>query len=528
MNSPSGGLMIKVGDGTPIGGLPPWIASDTVNGGLMFKVNAAGYTPPDGMLQTTAALSSSLQVVKDNLGNSSGLALATNYARFGVSGFWFITFNNSISHSAGNPLNINSDFGAITMGSGTITSNGLLTIKGAGSNILSLRDSSNVEKVSVTASGAGTFASSITSSSGISNFNQIQITGANIFFAAKSVIASPVDGNLSLQNNAGNSFSLLQLGGTTSSFPAIKRNAAAIDFRLADDSGYADINAGNIKVGADNASQYIYSSSGGGAVSAGFYLQPSTYKVSIYTQSSEKFIIDSLGTASFTPAAIALSAGATNPKELSLAYTINNSGAQTGTATGIFLNATETALNGMAHNLMDLQVGGVSQFRVTRNGALISQNVLYSVSLSLGQPSTRLGIDSPSNGILLLYDNTNSNFNRIQLGGQTSSFPAIKRNGAVIDFRLADDSATCGITCAYITAVDGTSRISTIRSSNINDDTNAITAINIANTTGKTTFFAPLKATGLPTTRPSVVGDLYAATAADILANGDKVIGIRV
>ena len=34
---------------------------------------------------------------------------------------------------------------------------------------------------------------------------------------------------------------ILQLGGITSSFPAIKRNGTQIDIRLADDSGYADL-----------------------------------------------------------------------------------------------------------------------------------------------------------------------------------------------------------------------------------------------------------------------------------------------
>ena len=58
-------------------------------------------------------------------------------------------------------------------------------------------------------------------------------------------------------------------------------------------------------------------------------------------------------------------AGSANYHPLSLNYTINNSGVQTGTATGIFLNATETNLNGMSHNLLDLQTGGVSKFKVT-------------------------------------------------------------------------------------------------------------------------------------------------------------------
>lgn len=66
----------------------------------------------------------------------------------------------------------------------------------------------------------------------------------------------------------------------------------------------------------------------------------------------------------------AAGAGSANYKPLRIEYILNNSGAQTGTSTGIFLNATETALNSMAHNLMDLQVGGNSRFKITNNGAI--------------------------------------------------------------------------------------------------------------------------------------------------------------
>jgi hypothetical protein len=51
---------------------------------------------------------------------------------------------------------------------------------------------------------------------------------------AGSILFTPVTG-------------LLKIGGTTSSFPAIKRNGAAIDFRLADDSAFCNINAANLK-----------------------------------------------------------------------------------------------------------------------------------------------------------------------------------------------------------------------------------------------------------------------------------------
>ena len=66
-------------------------------------------------------------------------------------------------------------------------------------------------------------------------------------------------------------------------------------------------------------------------------------------------------------------AGAALYRPLQISYTINNSGAQSGTATGIFLNATETALNSMTHRLMDLQVGGSSVMMVRNSGKVVTQ-----------------------------------------------------------------------------------------------------------------------------------------------------------
>lgn len=136
---------------------------------------------------------------------------------------------------------------------------------------------------------------------------------------------------------------------------------------------------------------------------------------------------------------IALSAGSSNVRLINETYTINNSGAQTGTATGIFLNATETALNGMGHNLMDLQVGGVSRFSVSNAGAVLANGLN-----GIGFFNSTL-LRAASNGFLLITNALGNDFNRIQLGGTTNAFPAIKRNGAAIDFRLADDSGFCSI-----------------------------------------------------------------------------------
>lgn len=66
-------------------------------------------------------------------------------------------------------------------------------------------------------------------------FNEI-IVGATF-----AKISSPASGNIRLTNSAGTDFGRLQLGGTTASFPAIKRNLTSIQARLADDSAFTFI-----------------------------------------------------------------------------------------------------------------------------------------------------------------------------------------------------------------------------------------------------------------------------------------------
>lgn len=227
---------------------------------------------------------------------------------------------------------------------------------------------------------------------------------------------------------------------------------------------------------------------------------------------------------------IALSAGATNPRIENIAYTINNTGAQTGTATGIFLNATETNLNGMTHTLLDLQKGGTSQFRVDSVGQIYPASVRL-LPAGFVQFLGRFYFDSPSDGVVTFRDNAGSSFNRFQLGGTTSSFPAIKRNGAAIDFRLADDSGYCGINAGNIFSsnliVATTMSGLNVCFNTYRDNTFTTIWATIDNTTAKANFKTAWNQTGLPTTRPSTVGDIYIDTAANILANGDKILAIR-
>ena len=159
---------------------------------------------------------------------------------------------------------------------------------------------------------------------------------------------------------------------------------------------------------------------------------------------------------------IALSAGATNVRLINETYNINNSGAQTGVLTGIFLNATETALNGMTHNLMDLQVGGVSQFRISKTDATIyASNYNISAAVFLGNAiavsnsgGVKIGnsrIRSDADGNLTLLNDAANNFSLLKFGGTTNAFSALKRNGAALEVRLADDSGFAGLTTSDLT-----------------------------------------------------------------------------
>jgi hypothetical protein len=60
-----------------------------------------------------------------------------------------------------------------------------------------------------------------------------------------SIYGGATDGVIKLSNYAGNDFNRLQLGGTTSAFPAIKRNGTGIHIVLANDSGFAPLTTGN-------------------------------------------------------------------------------------------------------------------------------------------------------------------------------------------------------------------------------------------------------------------------------------------
>jgi hypothetical protein len=102
-----------------------------------------------------------------------------------------------------------------------------------------------VTRVSLSAGGgAATFSTSITmnvAGGEISTSDGFIRCGStrSYQFGTRSRMTSPADGQIRLTNTAETDFSLLQFGGTTSSFPALKRSGTMLQARLADDSGFA-------------------------------------------------------------------------------------------------------------------------------------------------------------------------------------------------------------------------------------------------------------------------------------------------
>lgn len=77
--------------------------------------------------------------------------------------------------------------------------------------------------------------------------------GNSLGWVGLSSLRSPSDGVITLYNNAQTDFTRLQFGGTTSSFPSLKRSGTSVEARLADDSGYTGINASSFNAGSNGS-----------------------------------------------------------------------------------------------------------------------------------------------------------------------------------------------------------------------------------------------------------------------------------
>lgn len=100
----------------------------------------------------------------------------------------------------------------------------------------------------LTSSMAGQESSAVAITGGTaSGISSAALTSSGtLSWASRSILTSPADSQVLMTNAAGNAFSMLQFGGTTSSFPALKRSGTFLHARLADDSDYASFVSKNL------------------------------------------------------------------------------------------------------------------------------------------------------------------------------------------------------------------------------------------------------------------------------------------
>jgi len=143
--------------------------------------------------------------------------------------------------------------------------------------------------------------------------------------------------------------------------------------------------------------------------------------------------------------------GANGLSALNITQTWNT----TGNPKAILLNVTNTA-SGATSLLMDLQVGGTTQFNVSKAGAVyIAGTLSTNNQLSIAQASdmrwnNRSRMYSDTSGTIRLMNSALTDFDRLQFGGSTSSFPSLKRSGTGLISRLADDSADAPFTASNL------------------------------------------------------------------------------
>lgn len=101
----------------------------------------------------------------------------------------------------------------------------------------------NTDKFTVTAASGNTAVAGTLAVTGDTSIAGKLVMTGDITFNGRTQLQSPSNGLLLVTNAAGTDFTRMQFGGSTASFPAIKRNGAALNFVLADDSSHCDINA---------------------------------------------------------------------------------------------------------------------------------------------------------------------------------------------------------------------------------------------------------------------------------------------
>jgi hypothetical protein len=257
---------------------------------------------------------SNIDLVSDTTYTSGGLRITRNAGANGASSITHRGTNSLsliCSEASSFALSINS-ISVLTATSASVSTPVPLTSTvSTGTAPFVVASTTNVANLNASSLNGATFAAPGAIGGGTASAGTFTtLTGTSLVLGSNGSISPASTGVWALLDAAGTSFGRLQFGGTSSSFPALKRNSSAIQVRLADDSGFTAFQASS------------------------FYLT---------------------------------------------------------------------------------------------NGSFMSDS---------------------ADGVVRLSNNAGTGFTRLNFGGNTSSFPSIKRNTTAINFRLADDSADAAVTAA--------------------------------------------------------------------------------
>jgi hypothetical protein len=180
---------------------------------------------------------------------SNGSAFASDAANL----FWDDT-NNRLGVGTNAP----SATGHFKGSGSTSATTSLLVQNSAGTTFLTVRDDGTTTfgTAIITIFSAGIFHTGIRPTAGNSSVAVGQ-SGGSYSWNTQTKILSPTDGVITLTNLAETDWNRLQFGGTTSSFPAIKKVSNNIEIRNADDTFGAGLSVG----AALNASAILQASS---------------------------------------------------------------------------------------------------------------------------------------------------------------------------------------------------------------------------------------------------------------------------
>jgi hypothetical protein len=212
--------------------------------GYLDGVTSAIQTQIDGKQATLVSGTNIKTVNSTSLLGSGDIAISATPS--GVSGA--IQFSNG-SAFASDAANLFWDDTNNRLGVGTNAPSATGHFKGSGSTSattsLLVQNSAGTAALTITDDRNATFGSAVSTGGNIISGANVQAVSTGYFILQNRIlISSPSVGILKLGNNNDNDFNRLQFGGTTSSFPAIKRASNNIEIKNADDTFGAGLSVG--------------------------------------------------------------------------------------------------------------------------------------------------------------------------------------------------------------------------------------------------------------------------------------------